>query len=283
MLTKGSVTLLTTKRMELFARLSRMKYMARQPRVHHPEAVYHVMARGVDKCSIFLSDAERQGFLSHVKAVAAANGVRILSYCLMGNHFHLLVVVGHSPLADTMQRVLTRHSLQFNRTHGRVGHLFQSRYTAIICESERYLITLLAYIHMNPVRAGLASEPAQWPWSSHDELMTLTPRMIDLQALTDASGIGAAELQRVYVDLVGELMNKDPSPEKNLATLIERAAAIVGVSPDELSAGKQGKPYTRAKLMLIDWCRTAGIADATLARALNCSPASISLLAKRAS
>ena len=140
--------------------------MGRRPRIHYPGAVYHVMARGVDGRSIFMDDADRNGFLTALKRVNLESGAILLAYCLMGNHFHLALKVGRTPLSILMHRVLTGHALTFNRRHERTGHLFQSRHEAKLCLTDTYLTALIRYIHLNPVRAGLVSKPEDWAWSS---------------------------------------------------------------------------------------------------------------------
>src|SRR6185503_15252840 len=91
----------------------------------------------------------------------------ILAYCLMGNHFHLAMRVGNIPLSRIMHRMLTTYAMAFNFRHDRTGHLFQARYKAILCLDDAYLLGLVRYIHLNPVRAGLVPKPENWPWSSH--------------------------------------------------------------------------------------------------------------------
>jgi REP element-mobilizing transposase RayT len=140
--------------------------MGRNPRVHYSGAVYHAMAHGVDGCDIFVDDFDRTAFIYALKRCAEESGAEILAYCLMGNHFHLAIKVGEAPLSFVIQRLLTGYSIAFNRRHGRKGHLFQARYKAIMCLDDRYLLTLVSYIHLNPVRAGLVMRPQDWPWSS---------------------------------------------------------------------------------------------------------------------
>jgi REP element-mobilizing transposase RayT len=140
--------------------------MGRPHRIHYAGAIYHAMARGVDGCSIYADDFDRQYFLRRMRRTTEHEGSEILAYCLMGNHFHLAIRVGKVPLASFMHRLLTGYAPMFNGRHERTGHLFQARYKAVLCLDERYLAGLIPYIHMNPVRAGLVSAPQDWPWSS---------------------------------------------------------------------------------------------------------------------
>ncbi|HXT00287.1 MAG TPA: transposase [Elusimicrobiota bacterium] len=141
--------------------------MPRPPRIHYPGAVYHVMARGVDGREIFADDSDRQAFLAAAHGLSEDTSCTILAYCLMGNHFHLALRVGKIPLSRIMHRLLSRYAMAFNFRHDRQGHLFLARYKSILCLDDAYLIGLVRYIHMNPVRAGFVSAPEGWPWSSH--------------------------------------------------------------------------------------------------------------------
>jgi REP element-mobilizing transposase RayT len=143
--------------------------MARSPRIHYPGAIYHAMARGVDGREIFLDREDREKFLRVVERVKEESHANLLAYCLMSNHFHVALKIDAVSLSKVMQRILTSHSLSFNLKYKRTGHLFQARYKAVLCHDQAYLVSLIRYIHMNPVRAGLTNSPDQWPWSSHAE------------------------------------------------------------------------------------------------------------------
>ncbi len=141
--------------------------MPRKPRIHYAGAIYHAMARGVEGRAIFIDDHDRRRFLDDMRRYERELGAQILAYCLMGNHFHLAIRVAMASLAAFMQRLTGGYAAAFNHRYDRVGHLFQSRYTEKLCLDDRYLSTLIHYIHMNPVRAGLVSHPGDWPWSSY--------------------------------------------------------------------------------------------------------------------
>lgn len=140
--------------------------MPRKPRIHFPGAVYHAMARGVERRPIFADDHDRRRFLDLMCRHERELGAKIIAYCLMGNHFHLAIRVAASTLGTFMQRLNGDYAGGFNHRHDRVGHLFESRYKDKLCLDDRYLLTLIHYIHMNPVRAGMVSHPGDWPWSS---------------------------------------------------------------------------------------------------------------------
>lgn len=125
------------------------------------------MARGVDGREVFIDDVDRRDFLAIALRLKTETPYSILAYCLMGNHFHFAIKVESTPLSKIMHRLLTTYVLGFNARHEREGHLFQARYKSFLCLDDAYLISLVRYIHMNPVRAGLAPSPGDWPWSSH--------------------------------------------------------------------------------------------------------------------
>lgn len=141
--------------------------MGRLPKVHFPGAIYHAYARGVDGDDIFVDDQDRIAFLAVMRRIESELSVRVIAYCLMGNHFHFAIQVGQVPLSTAMQRLLTSYCMWFNRRHNRTGHLFGGRHKAKLCTDDRYLAGLIRYIHMNPVRAGLVAAPGDWPWSSY--------------------------------------------------------------------------------------------------------------------
>jgi putative transposase len=141
--------------------------MARKPRLHIPGGLYHVMLRGNGGQPIFFREEDRVYFAALVEEGVARFGHRIHAYCWMDNHVHLAVQVGEIPLARIMQNVAFRYTRWINRREARLGHLFQGRYKAILVDVDSYLLELVRYIHLNPVRAGFVEEPACYPWSGH--------------------------------------------------------------------------------------------------------------------
>ncbi len=145
--------------------------MPRHPRVHAEGVLYHVMARGNDGQKIFLGQNDCQAFLEALGVVRKRYPFYLYAYVLMSNHFHLLLEVQRSPTARILQSLLTGYVRRFNRSHRHKGHLFQGRYQAIVCDRESYLLELVRYIHLNPVRAGMVKRPGEWPWSGHGEYL----------------------------------------------------------------------------------------------------------------
>jgi putative transposase len=141
--------------------------MARKPRIHFPGAFYHVMLRGNGKQNIFFADDDRYRFYLFLQEGIEHYKHRVHAFCLMTNHVHLLVQVEDVPLSKVMQNVSFRYTRWFNWKHGKSGHLFQGRYKAVVIDSNAYLVELVRYIHLNPVRAGITNDLLDCAWSSH--------------------------------------------------------------------------------------------------------------------
>ncbi len=141
--------------------------MARPLRLEYEGALYHVTSRGNEKANIFRDDRDRARFLEILGLVAQASGWAVHGYCLMGNHFHLLVETPRGNLSAGMQRINGRYTQWFNLRHRRSGHLFQGRYKAILVERDAHLLELCRYVVLNPVRVGIVSSAGAWPWSNY--------------------------------------------------------------------------------------------------------------------
>jgi REP-associated tyrosine transposase len=140
------------------------------PRKHREEVaggIFHVYARGNDKRLIYSDDADRGVYLRLLSATVGRCRWRLLAFCLMQNHVHLLIETPDANLGTGMQRLHSDYAQQFNQRHGRSGHVFQGRYGAVSVSSDEQLWGVAAYLAMNPVKAGLCDTPEEWPWSSH--------------------------------------------------------------------------------------------------------------------
>lgn len=145
--------------------------MARVKRYHFPGSFYHVMARGVNAHNIFFSEWDRYRLLFLMQEGVERYGHQIHAFCFMNNHIHLLIQVGEISLSKIMQNLTSRYAQFVNARYSRVGHLFQGRFKAILIEEGFYFKKLLRYIHMNPVRANIISDPGDHIWSSHSAYM----------------------------------------------------------------------------------------------------------------
>lgn len=148
--------------------------MPRQSRIDFPGAFHHVIIRGINKAAIFHDDRDRNKFLLRLGEGLNNTGLSCYAWTLIPNHVHLLLRTGPQPLTKLMSSLLTGYAVYFNKRHERVGYLFQNRYKSILCDEELYLLQLVRYIHLNPIRAGLVSELLElgsFSWSGHSVLI----------------------------------------------------------------------------------------------------------------
>ncbi|MDZ4732776.1 MAG: transposase [Nitrospirota bacterium] len=141
--------------------------MARQLRLEYPGALYHVTARGNEQHTIFHDETDRRNFLTLFGREILQQQWQCYSYCLMGNHYHLLIETPEPNLSRGMQRLNGSYTQRFNWRHQRVGHLLQGRFKSLLVERESYLLELCRYVVLNPVRAGIVAAPQEWAWSSY--------------------------------------------------------------------------------------------------------------------
>lgn len=148
--------------------------MPRQSRLDAPGVLQHVIVRGIEKRKIFLDETDRHLFVKRLSGLLISTETECLAWALIPNHFHLLLRSGSCGLASFMRRLLTGYAISFNKRHNRVGHLFQNRYKSIVCEEDTYLLELVRYIHLNPLRARIVKSMAEldcYPWSGHAVIM----------------------------------------------------------------------------------------------------------------
>ncbi len=141
--------------------------MARPLRIQFPGALYHVTARGDRRESIFADDVDRQAFLSTVAHGLERFGAMALAYCLMDNHYHFVIYTRQANLSALMRHINGVTTQAQNRRHRSSGHLFQGRFKAILVDQDAYLLEVCRYVELNPVRARMVKDPADWPWSSY--------------------------------------------------------------------------------------------------------------------
>ena len=141
--------------------------MARPLRLEFAGALYHVTARGDGREDIYRADGDRRLFLDVLAEVWERCNWTVHAYCLMTNHYHLLVETPDANLAKGMRQLNGVYTQRFNRTYERVGHVFQGRYKAILVQKETYLLELARYVVLNPVRARMVRRAGDWPWSSY--------------------------------------------------------------------------------------------------------------------
>jgi len=148
--------------------------MPRQGRINIEGGIYHVIQRGIERREIFKDDADREEFIRRLEEGLKETGHKCYGWVLMPNHFHLLIRTGIKPLSNLMRKVLTGYAIYFNRRHKRNGYLYQGRYKSILCQEESYLLELIRYIHLNPLRARIVRDIGglnRYKWSGHSVLI----------------------------------------------------------------------------------------------------------------
>lgn len=180
--------------------------MARQLRLEFTGAIYHVTARGNARAAIFIDDEDRNSFLAVLAECIARFGWLCHAYCLMDNHYHLLIETPDANLSAGMRQLNGVYTQRFNRRHGRIGHVFQGRFKSILVERDSYLLELCRYVVLNPVRAKIVRDAAQYGWSSY--LATTggapTPQWLQTDWVLSQFGKSRAVARRKYGAFVGK-------------------------------------------------------------------------------
>lgn len=252
--------------------------MARRPRVFASGLLYHVIVRGNQRQATFLTEADYQAYLERLAKYRLKHGVAVWAYCLMPNHVHLLLETTGPPLAKFMQCLQQSYTQYFNRRHEKVGHLFQGRYKAIVCEKDRYLVALIRYIHLNPVRAQIVRRPDDYAYSGHGAYVTGQATAV----LDPTAGLGMFGGRRAYQQFVREgigeghqenyyavedqrflgaerfvtqLQAQEPEaplrrPTKSIASAVKAIAAVMQVEPAHLMGRDRSWAVSRNRMLL---------------------------------
>ncbi len=180
--------------------------MTRPLRLEYSGAIHHVTSRGNAQAAIFLDDEDRESFLVVLSECIGRFGWICHAYCLMDNHYHLVIETPIANLSAGMRQLNGVYTQRFNRRHGRVGHVFQGRFKAILVERDSYLQELCRYVVLNPVRAKMVVEVSQYAWSSYLPTVgeTPTPPWLQTEWVLSQFGNGRAVVQRGYRDFVAE-------------------------------------------------------------------------------
>jgi REP element-mobilizing transposase RayT len=141
--------------------------MARPPRLEYPGALYHVTSRGVQRNAIFVDERDRSALVTQIARALTTAEARAFAYCLMGNHYHLVIETGKANLSALMHSINAVYSQAFNRRHDRHGHLLEGRFQALHVDRDNYLLEVCRYVDLNPVRANMVTAAGHWKWSSY--------------------------------------------------------------------------------------------------------------------
>jgi putative transposase len=191
--------------------------MPRQARLDVPGALHHIMVRGINKSDIFKDDQDKTLFLERLGQNVIEGKCSVYAWVLMDNHVHLLFKSGQQGISAVMRKLLTWYAQYFNRRHGRTGHLFENRYKSILCDEDNYLLALVRYIHLNPVRARIVNTLKaldHYPWSGHSALMGIAKHdWMDTGYLLSQFGARKKAARKAYHRFVGEGMDMGKIPE----------------------------------------------------------------------
>ncbi len=225
--------------------------MARPLRLEFAGACYHITARGNARQAIYTDNRDYMLFRELLGKEIRQQGWFCYAYCLMPNHYHLLIETPEPNLSRGMRRLNGVYTQSFNRRHGRVGHLFQGRYKSIVVDKDEYLLELCRYLALNPVRAKLVKEPDAWRWSSFPALLgeVDAPNWLDRQSVYDLFGYDLAGARENLKKFVADGMGGD-GPWDNLRgqiylgskAFLERMDSLVKGRPLEEVSVKQREP-----------------------------------------
>jgi len=284
--------------------------MARKPRLFAPGVLYHVIVRGNQRQKTFVNPADYQNYLEKLAAYRRRYDVTVYAYCLMPNHVHLLLECGRIPLGKFMQGLQQSYTQYFNRKHRKVGHLFQGRYKAILCQKDAYLMELVRYIHLNPVRSRLVGSSEAYPYSGDGAYRRGKPtEVVDpglvLKMLGGSRGYGQFVREGLkeghreeYYELrgqrflgeeeFGERLKRDyggePTPERKpgIEVVAERLALGLKVHGEELRAPNRGRAASHKRtLVAYVLVRRAGYKVEEVARYFGRDATTISSLLSR--
>lgn len=215
--------------------------MSRPPRIEIDNGVYHVTARGNERQLIFRDDHDHERFLEILARVARRFRWRVLCYCLMGNHYHVLVLTLEANLARGMRQLNGVYAQWFNRRHERVGHLFQGRYKAVLVQHDGHLANSLRYIVRNPTRSGIVQHVDEWRWASHAEIIGTTKRAItSIPHLLSYLGADKKSARARYLELIHDPTEPRSSSHPLLDgddDFVDEHLALLRPSPEHPSAG----------------------------------------------
>lgn len=240
--------------------------MARLPRLTLPDYPHHIIQRGNNRQPIFMDRQDFERMLALLAESARQYGVALHAYVLMDNHFHLLATPSTAEaLPHMMQAVGRSYVRYFNHRHGRSGTLWEGRYRATLIESERYLLACMAYIDLNPVRAGMVAQASDWPWSSHHHYTGLRQdKLITAHPLYWLLGNTPFAREAAYSALVQAGLHADTQVALSDATLKGWAlgseqfvAQLQEKVPRRVSKARPGRPRLAANALFNDSERIA--------------------------
>ncbi len=184
--------------------------MPRKARKKSNSGIYHIIMRGINRQKIFLEDEDNHRFLQTLKFYKETCGYEIYAYCLMSNHIHLLLKVGYEPLEQIMRRICGKFVYWYNHKYDRTGYLFQDRFKSEAVEDDAYFLTVLRYIHQNPLKSGIVKELEHYPWSSYNAYINRN-QLVDADFVLKMFSGRQAQALKLFINF-----NKQNTDEKCL-------------------------------------------------------------------
>jgi len=226
--------------------------MARPLRIEYPGAFYHITARGNEQKDIFRDDKDREKFLDYLETATGRYKAVIHVYCLMSNHYHLLLSTPDGNLSQIMRHINGGYTTWFNKWHNRYGHLFQGRYRAILVDADPYAGELSRYIHLNPVRAGMVRLPEDYQWSSYKAYSgkAKPSRWLATDWLLQYFGQKPAAAKKAYVFFVNAAMGteqEDPVKEATSTLILGKSKFIDDIREKYLGSREKGRDIPALK------------------------------------
>lgn len=196
--------------------------MPRIPRLKGEHCTYHVIQRGNERKNIFLDDRDKQRFLDTLASIKDKFNCKFYAYCLMNNHVHLVVDTNGSDISQIMKSLNVSYVLYFNRKYDRCGHLFQDRFKSEVIDNDQYLLEVTRYIHLNPVKANIVKNAAQYPWSSYLVYIGkegYAPKMVDTSLVLKYFSDDYAKACKNYLEYVQRKTDAETEKGQCLAIL----------------------------------------------------------------
>lgn len=214
--------------------------MPRQSRIDAPGALHHIICRGIERSCLFTDNIDREDFISRLEAILTETSTVCYAWALIPNHFHLLLRTGATSISTVMRRLLTGYAVTFNHRHNRTGHLFQNRYKSTICQDDLYLLELVRYIHLNPLRAKLVDSIEAltgYSASGHRQLLGLTKSgAVAVDDVLSLFGNKKEQARQQYAAFVADGLGQGKRPELVGGGL---RSSLVGVSSHPNPSGDE--------------------------------------------
>ncbi len=264
--------------------------MARPPRIQFPGAFYHVIVRGNQQQAIFNDNKDRIKYLELLERYKKQHRFILYAYILMTNHVHLLVETPKSPISKIMQVTNFTYTRYFNHKYKKVGHLFQGRYKAYLCDKDIYLLSLVRYIHLNPLRARLVKNLQEYRWSSHRAYLDGNKVVVETDKVLRMFSERPSQARILYRDFVGQTIGyerdesiynavgqqilgddsfiekieqaidnlKKPIKKPSLQKIFSAMADVTGIAHEEITSRSRDGDVKLARNILVGVCREVG-------------------------